>query len=285
MRAVVFDAYGQEPRVRSVPEPDCPPGAVVVAVRATGVCRSDWHAWRGHDPVALPHVPGHELAGEVVRVGDGVTRVAVGRPRHRAVRLWLRGVRPLPLRRRAGLSGPVPARLHRSGLVRRAGDGAGRGHQRGAAARRARIRGGGGPRVPVRDRVPCGAGARPDQAGPVAGGVRLRWRRAVRGRSGAGAGCAGRCRRRLRWRLGAGDPARERGGRRRRRPGGSRGAGPRRDRRRSARRHRRDRVAAGCRRVREVFAPRGGTSRSGCCSARTPRPRCRWTVWSPTSWR
>ena len=78
MRAVVFDAFGQQPRVRSVPEPECPAGAVVVAVRATGVCRSDWHAWRGHDPVALPHVPGHEFAGEVVRVGEEVTRVAVG---------------------------------------------------------------------------------------------------------------------------------------------------------------------------------------------------------------
>jgi len=78
VRAVVFDAFGQQPRVRSVPEPECPAGAVVVAVRATGVCRSDWHAWRGHDPVALPHVPGHEFAGEVVRVGEEVTRVAVG---------------------------------------------------------------------------------------------------------------------------------------------------------------------------------------------------------------
>jgi alcohol dehydrogenase len=78
MRAVVFDEVGEIPSVREVPEPDCPPGAVVVAVRATGVCRSDWHAWRGHDPVALPHVPGHELAGEVVRVGDGVGRVRVG---------------------------------------------------------------------------------------------------------------------------------------------------------------------------------------------------------------
>jgi D-arabinose 1-dehydrogenase-like Zn-dependent alcohol dehydrogenase len=43
-------------------------------VRATGVCRSDWHAWRGHDPVALPHVPGHELAGVVHAVGPRVTR-------------------------------------------------------------------------------------------------------------------------------------------------------------------------------------------------------------------
>jgi alcohol dehydrogenase len=44
----------------------------VVEVRATGVCRSDWHAWRGHDPVALPHVPGHEFAGVVARVGADV---------------------------------------------------------------------------------------------------------------------------------------------------------------------------------------------------------------------
>src|SRR6478752_2305743 len=78
VRAVVYDAIGQEPEVREVPEPECPAGAVVVAVRATGVCRSDWHAWRGHDPVTLPHVPGHEFAGEVVRIGEGVSRVAVG---------------------------------------------------------------------------------------------------------------------------------------------------------------------------------------------------------------
>jgi alcohol dehydrogenase len=47
---------------------------VVVQVAATGVCRSDWHAWKGHDPVALPHVPGHELAGTVVEVGPDVRR-------------------------------------------------------------------------------------------------------------------------------------------------------------------------------------------------------------------
>jgi alcohol dehydrogenase len=51
---------------------------VVVRVGATGVCRSDWHAWAGHDPVPLPHVPGHELAGIVQAVGPDVTRWAVG---------------------------------------------------------------------------------------------------------------------------------------------------------------------------------------------------------------
>ncbi|MBB2986462.1 zinc-dependent alcohol dehydrogenase family protein [Terracoccus luteus] len=78
MRAVVFDEYGRTAGVREVPEPDCPAGAVVVRVEATGVCRSDWHAWKGHDPVALPHTPGHEFAGVVARVGEGVDRVQVG---------------------------------------------------------------------------------------------------------------------------------------------------------------------------------------------------------------
>ena len=78
MRAVVYDEYGQVPTVRTVAEPPCPPGSVVVRVHATGVCRSDWHAWRGHEPVTLPHVPGHEFAGVVDQVGAGVTRAAVG---------------------------------------------------------------------------------------------------------------------------------------------------------------------------------------------------------------
>ncbi|MHA6617439.1 zinc-dependent alcohol dehydrogenase family protein [Pseudonocardia sp. DLS-67] len=72
MRAVTFESFGGPLTVRDLPSPGCPADAVVVSVRATGVCRSDWHAWRGHDPVALPHVPGHEFAGVVARVGAGV---------------------------------------------------------------------------------------------------------------------------------------------------------------------------------------------------------------------
>lgn len=78
MRAVVFDQVGGPLQVREVPDPVCPPDGVVVRVGATGVCRSDWHAWRGHEEVPLPHVPGHELAGMVVEVGPQVTRWAVG---------------------------------------------------------------------------------------------------------------------------------------------------------------------------------------------------------------
>jgi D-arabinose 1-dehydrogenase-like Zn-dependent alcohol dehydrogenase len=78
MRAVVYSGYGEPPVVTEVPDPECPAGGVVIAVGATGVCRSDWHAWQGHDPVTLPHIPGHELAGEIAEVGAGVTRWRVG---------------------------------------------------------------------------------------------------------------------------------------------------------------------------------------------------------------
>lgn len=78
MRAVVYDAWGRLPGVRDVPAPTAPDGGVVLDVRATGVCRSDWHAWMGHDPVALPHVPGHELVGTIASVGAGVRRWRVG---------------------------------------------------------------------------------------------------------------------------------------------------------------------------------------------------------------
>ncbi len=73
MRAVVIDAVEARPEVRAVAEPATPDDGVVVQVMATGLCRSDWHAWAGHDDdVVFPHVPGHELAGIVVGVGSQV---------------------------------------------------------------------------------------------------------------------------------------------------------------------------------------------------------------------
>ncbi len=74
MRAVSYLGYCVMPEVAEVAEPACPEDGVVISVGATGVCRSDWHAWKGHDPVALPHIPGHELAGTVARAGPAVTR-------------------------------------------------------------------------------------------------------------------------------------------------------------------------------------------------------------------
>ncbi|MEY2245727.1 zinc-dependent alcohol dehydrogenase family protein [Streptomyces sp. BF23-18] len=74
MRAVVFERYGEPAEVREVADPVPAEHGVVVRVEATGLCRSDWHGWMGHDPdIALPHVPGHELAGVIEAVGAGVS--------------------------------------------------------------------------------------------------------------------------------------------------------------------------------------------------------------------
>jgi alcohol dehydrogenase len=79
MRAVVVEEYGVVPVVREVPRPEPASGAVVLRVEATGLCRSDWHGWMGHDAdIVLPHVPGHELAGTIAAVGAGVTGWQVG---------------------------------------------------------------------------------------------------------------------------------------------------------------------------------------------------------------
>ena len=75
----MYAGYGETPRLTQVSEPGCERDGVVITVRATGVCRSDWHAWKGHDPVAaLPHIPGHEMAGTIAEVGVGVARWRVG---------------------------------------------------------------------------------------------------------------------------------------------------------------------------------------------------------------
>jgi len=79
MKAVYYEAFGQIPTVRDVPDPVPVPGGVVIKVEATGLCRSDWHGWMGHDPdIKLPHVPGHEFAGTVSAVGTEVTGWKVG---------------------------------------------------------------------------------------------------------------------------------------------------------------------------------------------------------------
>ncbi|UKA68593.1 alcohol dehydrogenase catalytic domain-containing protein [Arthrobacter sp. FW306-05-C] len=78
MRAIVMDRIAGPLAVQQVAVPEVPAGGVLVTVAATGLCRSDWHAWAGHDDIALPHVPGHEFAGVVAAVGAGVTRWAVG---------------------------------------------------------------------------------------------------------------------------------------------------------------------------------------------------------------
>jgi alcohol dehydrogenase len=78
MRAAVMSAHREPLSVEQVPDPEPAPHGAIVEVKATGVCRSDWHAWQGHDPVQLPHVGGHECAGVVLAVGSEVRRARVG---------------------------------------------------------------------------------------------------------------------------------------------------------------------------------------------------------------
>jgi D-arabinose 1-dehydrogenase-like Zn-dependent alcohol dehydrogenase len=78
VRALVYSGYGIMPELAEVADPACPADGVVIAVGASGVCRSDWHAWKGHDPVALPHIGGHELAGVIAQAGPQVTRWRAG---------------------------------------------------------------------------------------------------------------------------------------------------------------------------------------------------------------
>ena len=79
MRALVFDKFQGKLRIQEVRDPTPKPDGVVVKVAATGLCRSDWHGWMGHDPnITLPHVPGHELAGIIAEVGKDVQHFQVG---------------------------------------------------------------------------------------------------------------------------------------------------------------------------------------------------------------
>ena len=80
MRAVQVASFGGPIEVVELVDPTPSPDGVVIAVESTGLCRSDWHGWQGHDPdiATLPHVPGHEFAGMIAAVGHRVRDFAVG---------------------------------------------------------------------------------------------------------------------------------------------------------------------------------------------------------------
>ena len=79
MRAAIYEEFGKPISIQNLPDPSPTDTGVVIKVEATGICRSDWHGWMGHDPdIHLPHVPGHELAGVIAAVGKQVERWKVG---------------------------------------------------------------------------------------------------------------------------------------------------------------------------------------------------------------
>jgi len=61
--------------IEKVAYPQLPDEGVILKVEATGLCRSDWHGWMGHDSdIRLPHVPGHEMAGTIAETGKSVNK-------------------------------------------------------------------------------------------------------------------------------------------------------------------------------------------------------------------
>lgn len=79
MRAALITEYRKPLVIADVEDPRPVPGGVVLRVEASGICKSDWHAWMGHEDLpGLPHVPGHEMVGVVETVGSGVSTWRVG---------------------------------------------------------------------------------------------------------------------------------------------------------------------------------------------------------------
>lgn len=89
-RAAVLEGLGKPLAIRDIELPDLLPGQVLVKVFFSGVCRSqlmEVRGGRGPDPW-LPHLLGHEGSGEVVEVGEGVTKV---RPGDQVILGWVKG--------------------------------------------------------------------------------------------------------------------------------------------------------------------------------------------------
>ena len=79
MKAVIYETFKGPLTVQNVKDPSPKSHGVVISVRTTGLCRSDWHGWMGHDTdIKLPHVPGHEFAGTIEQIGKNVKNFQVG---------------------------------------------------------------------------------------------------------------------------------------------------------------------------------------------------------------
>ena len=79
MKAALYRKFQGQISIENVNDPTPSSGSVILKVEATGLCRSDWHGWMGHDTdIALPNVPGHELAGTIVELGSEIKGFQIG---------------------------------------------------------------------------------------------------------------------------------------------------------------------------------------------------------------
>jgi alcohol dehydrogenase len=79
MKAAIYESFQGPISLKNVRERGPKENGVVISVKATGLCRSDWHGWMGHDQdIKLPHIPGHEFSGIVEIVGKNVRNFQIG---------------------------------------------------------------------------------------------------------------------------------------------------------------------------------------------------------------
>lgn len=79
MKAAIYNTFTGPIEIKQVDDPLPAESEAIIEVMASGICRSDWHGWKGHDPdIRLPHVPGHEFSGIVKEVGSKVTLFQAG---------------------------------------------------------------------------------------------------------------------------------------------------------------------------------------------------------------
>ncbi|QOR71632.1 zinc-binding dehydrogenase [Ruania alkalisoli] len=76
MRAAILPGVGEPLRVETIATPRPRAGEVLVRVAACGVCHTDLHVMRGEVPFVTPAVLGHEISGEIVALGAGVSEHA-----------------------------------------------------------------------------------------------------------------------------------------------------------------------------------------------------------------
>ena len=80
MRAMVLSEYGKKLELKEVPTPSPERGQVQVKVKAAGLCGSDLKIMDGKfDFIKLPHIPGHEITGEITAIGEGVSPDMLGK--------------------------------------------------------------------------------------------------------------------------------------------------------------------------------------------------------------
>ncbi|WP_083676061.1 zinc-dependent alcohol dehydrogenase family protein [Paenibacillus sp. FSL H8-0548] len=76
LAAVTYGA--EDTRIVEVDVPSIQADEILIAVKRCGICGTDPHIYRGHFPVPLPLIQGHEFSGEVVEIGASVKTVVIG---------------------------------------------------------------------------------------------------------------------------------------------------------------------------------------------------------------